>query len=146
MTFEDDLKFGQAAEDDFAVRFKLTRTDGRKGDLITSSGDVVELKTDRHDPKQTVNFIMERYSYSNRPGGPWQALQHGVKYFVYRFETTDEIFVFDVSDLCKKLEEIVAFYAVQLENKVNESHITRFYRIRRHHLKKLFLPKEVLFG
>lgn len=144
--FQDDLKFGQKAEQDFAEQFKLTRTDGRKGDLITAGGDVVELKTDRYNPAETVNFIIERYSYGNMPGGPWQAKQHGVKYFVYRFDATDEIYVFDVNKLCQTVEEAVQFYDVKLEDKVNENHITRFYRIKRHHLKKIRLPKEVLFG
>jgi hypothetical protein len=106
------LKKGKAAEKLFMQRYGegcFERTDGRKGDFRIKWSQVkVELKSDFY--KDTPNLFMERWSVAptsdkpGKPGGPWQSLENGTKYYVYWLVESDEMFVFDVEELVKGLE------------------------------------------
>lgn len=108
MNFLQDLKRGQQGEAAFYQNYQtyITRTGGRSGDfIINETGESIELKSDSYDPLQYENFIIERYSSPGKPGGPWQALAHGCKYFAYQFIQTGEVFLFETADLVTKLEQ-----------------------------------------
>jgi len=143
-SFKSDLKLGQDAEAAFALKHNLTQTSGRKGDLLTASGKLVELKTDTYCPIKWKNFILERYSYDNKAGGPWQAKENKCDFFAYRFSKTDETYLFDVDTLLYRLDEILKTGEYELEDKHNRNHVTRFYRIPRALFLDINLSLEVL--
>lgn len=110
------LKKGKKAEKDFMSRYGegcFERTDGRKGDFrIKWSQAKVELKSDFY--KDTPNLFMERWSVAptdtkpGKPGGPWQSLANGTKYYVYWLVESNELFVFDVVRLVAGLEPLLS--------------------------------------
>jgi len=61
-------------------------------DFEDSYGTLIELKTDTHDPEDTPNFFIERWSdlASKKPGGPWQALEKGADLLVYLYLFKDK--------------------------------------------------------
>jgi hypothetical protein len=61
-------------------------------DFEDSYGTLIELKTDTHDPSETANFFIERWSdvESKRPGGPWQALGKGAQLLIYLYLFKDK--------------------------------------------------------
>jgi len=108
--FKDSLAKGKKAEAEFLARFGegLEQTDGRRGDFKLKDGSILELKTDFYDPTKTPNFFMERYSYDDKPGGCWQAKEHGAKYYAYTFAVQpDTVYVFEVETLLERLEEVI---------------------------------------
>lgn len=88
---------------------ELKPTSGLAGDFTTPSGAVVELKSDSYTIERTTNFFMERYGDIKRqaPGGPWQAMQHGCKYFVYYYPKSGVAYVFEVQQLVAQLNALV---------------------------------------
>ncbi len=140
--FTDDLQFGQAAEAQFHMLHPaLVRTDGRKGDFTNSKGEIVELKTDRYSHDKTLNFFMERYSFSDVDGGPFQARNNGVKWYAYMYASGGQLYVFDVQELCEFIDRRYA--ERDLIKVVNETHITRGYKVPREQLVHLLVEPEV---
>lgn len=90
--FKDQLATGHKGEELFLRNHPdITRTDGRRGDFIGSTGRLIELKTESR-PSTTKNMFVERYSNfdTKKPGGPWQAAEHGAHYLVQLF-TPDKV-------------------------------------------------------
>ena len=140
MKFKNDLIYGQNAENAFLERFPhLTKTDGRTGDFITPSGKILELKSDRHDPRIFRNLIMERYSRMGVDGGPWQAKSHNCELFVYDFPKYGQIYVFDVNKLVEELETIVKVNELPLFTIDNGTHVTHYYKIKINYLTDINL-------
>lgn len=142
-SFQKSLKKGQKYEAMFEDLFgdKVTRTSGYIDDFkINKNGKSLDLKTDFYDMSKTENFFMERYSYAEQNGGPWQALDKGVDYYVYFFPSQMEFFVFKTTTLVKKLEELCA--DLKLVNVWNTSHITRGFKVPREWLNKIRIPLE----
>ena len=141
--FERDLAKGQASEHNFFMKYQhcITRTDGRRGDFeINKTGEVLELKTDSYDPRHTDNFFMERHSYDNKPGGPWQSQEHNVSYYLYWFPITADLFIFNVNELVYRLTKIEK--TLQKINVKNEGYTTVGYKVPRDQLRVLFLQPE----
>jgi hypothetical protein len=140
--FTDDLAYGQAAEAQFHTLYpNLIRTDGRKGDFINSAGELVELKTDRY--QRSTNLFMERYSFSDFPGGAFQASANNVVWYAYWFPKLHELYVFNVHDLIGYLDW--RFSDDELIKIVNETHITRGWKVPKDQLAHLLVnPSEVL--
>ena len=121
----------------------LEQLDGKKGDLlIIGTNKIVELKTDRYDHDKYNNFIMERFSYEDKPGGVWQAKKNKVKYLVYWFVNNDKMYIFDVVRLYYRMKRLSKKY--KLLEKHNANHITRYYKIPREEFADLFLDESVL--
>lgn len=109
------LKKGKAAEKLFMERYGegcFERTDGRKGDFrIKWSQAKLELKSDFYG--ETPNLFMERWSVAptadkpGKPGGPWQSLENGSKYYIYWCIELDVMYVFDVGGLVSGLEKMI---------------------------------------
>lgn len=111
--FARSLEAGKRGEELFAsLHPKLKRTDGRRGDFITPNGNIVELKTDYYSMAHTENFFLERWSdkAAKKPGGPWQALEHGVKKFVYFYVKDLVTFAFDAQKLVDFLDQTLHNY------------------------------------
>lgn len=145
MRFKQDLVYGQAAEQAFNKRFPtLVPTDGRRGDFLTQSGKLVELKSDRHDPNIFRNVIMERYSRAGVNGGPWQAQEHGSDLFVYDFPKYNKTMVFEVVKLVPELETLIRTNELTLFSIDNGTHTTHFYKIKINYLVDLDLGVGVL--
>ncbi len=142
--FTDDLSFGQEAEKQFSSLFPaLVCTDGRKGDFRNSKGELVELKTDRYDHDRTLNFFMERYSFRDVDGGPFQSRNNSVKWYVYRYAKAGQLYVFNVQALCNYLQW--RYSDDDLIKVINETHITRGWKIKREDLAHLLVnPQEAL--
>lgn len=115
-SMKTQLTKGKKAEKDFMARYGegcFERTDGRKGDFrIKWSQAKVELKSDFY--KDTPNLFMERWSVAptpgkeGKPGGPWQSLDNGTKYYVYWLVESNELFVFDVAELVLALDPVLS--------------------------------------
>lgn len=144
--FKKDLKKGQASEHDFLMKYQkhLTHTDGRRGDFeINKTGEVLELKTDYYDPEATPNFFIELYSYKEEPGGPFQSKLHGAKYYAYWYPNGDQLFLFNVDQLVKRMKKIMP----NLDKKFikNKSYTTTGYLVERELLLDLCLdPADVI--
>lgn len=142
--FKADLERGLQGQIAFMRLFaNLTASDGKRGDLTCPDGHKIELKTDSYDANKTANFFIERYSSIERgsPGGPWQAAQHGCKYFVYYFSLNQRGYVFAVDDLLKQLTAVESkLTPVNIRNK---SWTTVGYKVPRSSLQPIaeFGPK-----
>lgn len=133
-SFYDDLKFGIDAEARFFEKYgtHLERLDGKTGDFkIKGTNFKIENKTDRYSHDEFPNFIMEKYRSAKRPGGPFQALEHGCRYFCYWFAADDKLYTFDVYQLCRRITMLVKRKGYQLETIENSTYTTSFYRIPR---------------
>ena len=142
--FKQDLLFSQGQEKKLIERFgnlQANRVD-RAGDLLLiSTGERVEVKNDRYDPRSFKNFIFEKHrSNVNDKGGPWQAEEHNCKYFLYHYTETNQVYLFDTIQLCRFLEGIEDFLPMHYFNK------TGFYKVDRSLVKHLFLKLEILNG
>jgi hypothetical protein len=128
--FQKDLEFGQLAEARFNILWPaLTRTDGRKGDFTLPDGSIVELKTDKYNPCVFPNVIMERYRSGGLPGGPWQAQEHGAKYFSYWFIKWNILKLYHVDTLVQVIPDIVSKRDIGLSQISNGSYATSYYRV-----------------
>jgi hypothetical protein len=86
--FARQKAIGQAGEARFLAHYQdIRRLDGRGGDFVGNSGRLIELKSDAYSTEKTPNFFMERWSDvdAQKPGGPFQARQKGLFYFVYTY-------------------------------------------------------------
>lgn len=138
--FEDSLKEGQYGEETFFKRFhdKLRRLDGLKNDFeIIKNNKKIELKSDYYDMSRTKNFFLERFSYGEKDGGPWQALNNKNDYFCYYYVKNDVCFVFDTKRLVERLDEISNKY--KLISIPNKNHTTRGYKIPRTELEDIVI-------
>ena len=147
--FEHDLKRGQKSEHDFYLKYAscIVRTDGRRGDYeLLKTGEVLELKSDYYNPNETPNFFMERFSYEDKAGGPWQALEYKVSYYIYWYPTTGVTYIFNVQQLVRRLNKLSK--KLDLVNVRNQGYITQGYLVERSMLQDLFLaPEDVgLYG
>jgi hypothetical protein len=141
--FQKSLKIGKKAENDFYELFKdkLEQLDGYAADFkILKNGKTIELKTDSYDPTKTANFFMEKFSYNEEPGGPFQALKKGTDYYVYWFPITMEFFVYKTETLVEKLQELHP--KPWLINIRNQAHVTRGFLVNRETLTKIRIPLE----
>jgi hypothetical protein len=146
--FKKDLKKGQDAEHNFFMKFQqhMTRTDGRRGDfLINKTEEILELKTDFYDPDSTPNIFIEKYSYQDKPGGPFQSKEHGVSYYAYWFPKTDLLLLFNVDQLIKRIKKLEAnLKTVSIKNK---NYSTLGYLVDRNLLQDILLdPEEVILN
>lgn len=144
--FASDLAAGQQSELLFFEKLfpsKLERTDGRKGDFrILKTGELLELKSDNYDYFKTPNFFIERYSYDDKPGGPFQSLENGVKYYCYFFPNSGHFFLFDTELLVRHLNW--RFADAPLVPVKNKNYVTRGYKIERALLAHLIIGPQVL--
>lgn len=106
--FKKSLAAGQSGEELFDLADSdFTRTDGYKGDFINKkTGAKLELKTDSYDINRTPNVFMERWSdkAKEKPGGPWQAKEHGCSIYAYYFLKNGIVFYYDIDRLINILE------------------------------------------
>lgn len=106
--FKSDLQKGLLGQQVFAKIFKnAVHIDGKRGDLKIGE-DKIELKVDFYDMEKTRNFFMERWSNLNslKPGGPWQAAEHGCQWFVYFYMQGMQGWIWKTEDLVKQLEAL----------------------------------------
>lgn len=131
MGFYQDLAFGNDAERLLLMQHKfLTHATDRSHDLIIKGTKIkLELKNDSYDPKKYSNFIMERWSKQDKPGGPFQSLKNGCRYFMYNFAQTGQIYVFDTVQLVARIEKLVKKHELPLYDKHNVGYITQYYKI-----------------
>lgn len=131
MSFKDDLKFGQDSESRLRAAYPFLQFSGVRGyDFVIAGTNIkVEKKSDSYDPRKYSNFIMERYSREELPGGPWQSDTHGVKYFMYFFVQTNDLYVFDLQKLLTRLEKIIKKEKLKLFDRWNPNYITRYYKV-----------------
>ena len=105
------LSVGNSSQEAFFRRYEeqlLKRKGNHSGDFeVMLTGKVLELKSDQY--KSTDNFFMERWSKKDekKPGGPWQAQEHGSDYLIYWFPKQEELFLFDIPTLVLALNPIV---------------------------------------
>lgn len=146
MSFYEDLKFGQDSERLLVMKYKfLEQTDGRKGDLrIKGTNIIVEKKADSYDPDKYSNFIMERWSKEGAPGGPFQSLKNGCRYFLYQFVQKNRIYVFDTVQLVARIKKLVKKNNLPLYDKHNVGYVTQYYKIPISMLEDLNLGMEKL--
>jgi hypothetical protein len=143
--FQRSLVIGQAGEALLLELWpELRQTDGRKGDFLLHNGDVLEVKSDSYSLKATKNFFMERWSDFDRkkPGGPWQSLAHGAKYFFYWFPADLTGFLFHTQELVDKLEELE--HTLETRFVDNETWTTVGYKVPRNDLLNICEVKEFL--
>jgi hypothetical protein len=127
----NDLKRGDSGIDALLqVYTNLKKTDGKCGDLMTSSGELIEVKTDFYDPNKYLNFIIETGS-NKRQGGPWLAAEHECDYFLYFFAKTSEVFLFRVSELVQRCDHLIETTSPLKGSADSGNWITKFYRIPR---------------
>lgn len=128
--FKKDLNRGHDGEKSFYEKYKtsVTHLDGRNADFeINKTGETIELKSDYFDYEKTANMFMERYSYDEEPGGPWQALKKKITYYIYHFVSHDITFIFNTAQLVKRLDKLTV--NMKLINVQNRNHVTRGYKV-----------------
>ena len=132
--FDESLKIGKTGEDIFGnLHPFLVREDGLKYDF-SFKDKKIELKTEYYDMDKTENFFIERYSYDNVDGGPWQSLKNGVDYYIHFFVKNHTWFSFTTKELVEYLDTL----ELNLIKIPNKSHITRGFKIKRELLSHLF--------
>lgn len=145
--FKRSLKVGQKGEAEFHSLFAdvLTRSSGYLEDfVITATGKKCELKVDSYDITKTINYFMERFSYGDKAGGPWQSLEKDIDFFIYYFPIGNTIAIWDTKALVKRLDKITADqYIINIRN---TSHNTRGFKVKRADLADLELDIEQVFG
>lgn len=140
--FKDSLKYGNKKEREFCDMFpELELMDGYIADMrIRSNGKTIDLKSDRYDLEKTGNFFMERYSYGEVDGGPWQAAGKDIDYYVYQFSKNGLIYVFKTWRLKKLLEKHESeFRQVKV---FNTGHVTMGYLVPRALLEPIAMTME----
>lgn len=170
-SFHEDLPKGQEGEKVFHEMYGglLTRTDGRRGDLIlTGTGEKVELKSEisysstdpsapaarkfreamripppprRKDWRPTLNLFVERYSSKekNSPGGPWQAQGHGAEYYVHLFFGDGAVFAYRTDEMVKFMNENMSKYGPPFDVP-NQGYNTVGFKVPRADMAHLEIP------
>ncbi len=108
--FKTQLRSGQLGELLYsAAHPEYTRTDGMTCDFYTDAGKSIELKSDFYSVESTPNFFFERWSVheKQKPGGPWQALGHGINEFAYFYVPSLVVYTFPVAELVTRLETLI---------------------------------------
>lgn len=136
--FSEQLRKGLAAQDLFAAKWRLEQIPGKGSDFKLKNGQQLELKTDSRPSTKTGNLFIERYSSTVKKsdGGPWQALHHGSKWFVYQF--TDIELCFETQALVEWLDDNLDNY--QSRKIDNGNYITLGYLIPIADVSKLCVP------
>lgn len=142
--FSASLKVGQVGETLFfsANCAHLKKEDGRLRDFsYKDSGEGIELKSDCWSMKDTPNFFMERWSNvaKQSPGGPWQSLANGTKYFIYFYMANLTYFCFEVSELCRFLDANID--KLEAKEVQNVKYTTLGYRVPRTLVEHLTSPQ-----
>ena len=83
---------------------------------------------------------MERFSYDERDGGPWQSQAKGITYYVYTFDMCGTTFVFNTAQLVRRLNRLSK--RLVLVNVPNTGYTTRGYRVERESLESIMLTCE----
>lgn len=141
--FYKDLKRGMDAEVKFHEKYGalLDRLDGREGDFIIKGTTLkIEIKSDFWDHDKWPNFICEVYRSGKKPGGSFQALEHGCRYFCYWFAKDDRLYMFDTYRFCRRVTMLARRHHIPLETISNGTYNTSYYRIPRELFKDLMLP------
>lgn len=132
-TFKSQLKQGEVGEVLFASAHpQLMKLDGFKSDFLDqSTGLKVELKTDFYDMNKSTNFFFERWgnSEAGKPGGPWQATEHGTDTLVYFFVRNLTYFKFQLRPLVERLEVLIQ--GIQPTKVPNSTYTTIGYKVPR---------------
>jgi len=140
--FKTDLARGRIGELAFlhATAGSVTPTDGREGDFVVTGTKIkLELKTDMYDMDKTENFFFEVYRSGNRPGGAFQALEHGCKYFLYCFSPNAVVYAFDTKALAERLELLHDSRNLTLTSVGNKGYTTRGLKVHRDLVTDLML-------
>jgi hypothetical protein len=143
--FQTDLARGRIGELAFlhATKGSVTPTDGREGDfLVKGTKTKLELKSDYYDMDKTDNFFFEVYRSGTRPGGSYQAREHGCKYFLYCFVPNGIVYCFDTKALCERLDLLHDSRNLTLTSVGNGSYTTRGLKIHRDLVTDLFIELE----
>lgn len=143
-SFGRQKAIGQAGEARFLAHYQdVHRLDGRGGDFVGNSGRQIELKVDSRTTEQTPNFFMERWSDvdAGKPGGPWQAKEKGLYYFVYTF-ASGECFWMEVKPLVRFLNRTADTY--QSREILNRAWKGFGYLVPRERLSHLVVKMDLL--
>lgn len=143
--FKKDLKRGHAGEHSFFQIFQasITHLDGRNADFeINKTGETIELKTDYYDFSLTENFFMERYSYDDKPGGPWQSASKKIDYYIYYYQSHNMLYIFNTEQLVNRLDRIMK--NEKLVSVKNKGYTTRGYKVNRKLIEELCLEPETI--
>jgi hypothetical protein len=141
-SFQADLARGRIGELSFlhATNGTLTPTDGKSGDyIISGTRTKVELKSDYYDMDKTKNFFFEVYRSGNKPGGCYQSLEHGCRYFLYAFVPNGVVYAFETRALCERLDLLHDSVNLKLTSVGNGSYVTRGLKVDRDLVTDLFL-------
>ena len=144
-SMQKQLSIGSKAEELFLKYHPdVTRLDGRKGDFIGFTQKKIELKADSRSVRDTPNMFVERYSVlsSKKAGGPWQAAEHEVYYFVYLF-SCGTIYWFETAALIEHLERNESTYQSRAIR--NRAWTTLGYLVPRASLEHLIIKKENIY-
>lgn len=140
--FKKSLAIGHAGEEALLLLIpELTRLDGRKADFINEqTGETYELKTDSYDIGKTPNFFIETASDAAKgtPGGPFQALEHGSKYWLYMYSKNKVLFTFETLSLVQWLEANANYPLIRIPNL---TWTTLGMKVPREHLKHLYTER-----
>lgn len=140
--FEDSLKVGKQGEREFhSLNPDLVAADGFNYDFKMKNGKKIELKSDYYDMEKTENFFIERYSYGNKSGGPWQSLEKGVDFYIYFFPKNKTAFLFKTEEMVSVLDSICD--EKNLISIGNDGYVTRGYKINRKQLECCLIKKRV---
>jgi hypothetical protein len=140
--FQADLARGRIGELGFlhATKGTVEPTDGRTGDFVLTGTKIkLEVKSDYYDPSKTSNFFIEKYRSGNKPGGVWQAQEHGCKYFLYCFVKTGTIYAFNTKKLCERLDLLHDSKNLTLTSVNNPGYTTRGLKVHRDLVTDLML-------
>ena len=132
--FKTDLARGRIGELAFlhATNGTTTPTDGREGDfVITGTRTKLEVKSDYYDMDKTENFFFEVYRSGFKPGGVYQALEHGCKYFIYCFVPNGVAYCFETKKLAERLDLLHDSKNLTLTSVGNGSYTTRGLKVNR---------------
>lgn len=131
--FDESLKIGKTGEDIFNdINPHLQRENGLKFDF-SYNGKKIELKTEYYDINKTENFFIERFSYDDVDGGPWQSLNNNVEYYIHFFVKNKTFFVFKTEELVNYLNDL----ELNLIKIPNKNHITQGFKIKRKDLSHI---------
>lgn len=108
--FKKSLEAGKVGEEMLLNMWHrpLKRLDGRRHDFqLLDLPQTLELKTDGYDWALTANFFIELWSDvdKKKPGGPWQAREHGSTYWVYLFKSHKYAYEFETAALAAWVDE-----------------------------------------